>query len=112
MWHFGCVWVEDRGPGKWDFTPYAEIDALTELPTETIGFTLFRLLPNPQVLDTGKLRLLSVCSPLLTQNHNDTWFLKLFREKNSFSQLGSLEKMDENTNGSKVLLQKKAPKFC
>ena len=111
MPHFGLVQVEDGDPWKRAFTPYSEINVYTRLPTETIGFTFFTLLLDPQVLDTGRLWLLSVPSPLLIQKHNNTLFLKLFREaffekKKSYFQLDFLEKMDENINGSKVLLQK------
>lgn len=78
----------------------------TTLPAETLEFTSFTLLLNPQVLDTGRLWLLSVSSPMLIQKYNDTFFSKLFREKNNFFELDSLEKTDENINDSKVLLKK------
>lgn len=66
-WHFGLVHIAEQLP------LYSGISLYIQLPTERNAFTWVMLLLKPQVLDIGRLWLLSVSSDLLIQNHSLTF---------------------------------------
>lgn len=62
--HFGLVHIKELLP------LYSGICLYTQLPTKRNAFTWVMVLLKPQVLDIGRLWLLSISSNLLIQNHN------------------------------------------